>query len=270
MIYNAKNGNVKIGNTDMDYISFGQGESTLVMIPGVGDGLKTAKGLAIPFALMYRKYAKRFKVYVFSRKNQLPEGSTTREMADDLKTAMERLGISQAYIMGISQGGMIAQYLAIDAPAFVKKLVLAVTVSRQNETIQRVLPQWIEMAASNDYKGLFIDTAEKSYSEQYLKKYRVMYPILSRFSKPQNFARFITQANACIYHDAHQELNRITCPTLVVGGDSDQIVGGSSSDELSQQIPGSKLIIYEGLGHGLYTEAKDFDDQVIAFLQQSV
>ena len=44
MFYNAANGNIKIGNTDMDYISFGKGEKNLIMIPGLGDGLKTVKG----------------------------------------------------------------------------------------------------------------------------------------------------------------------------------------------------------------------------------
>ena len=71
MFYNAKNGNIKIENTTMDYISFGNGNKNLVMIAGLGDGLKTVKGLATPFALMYRNYAKDYKVYVFSRKNQL-------------------------------------------------------------------------------------------------------------------------------------------------------------------------------------------------------
>ena len=38
----AKNGHIKTRDFEMDYIRFGNGEKTLVMIPGVGDGLKTA------------------------------------------------------------------------------------------------------------------------------------------------------------------------------------------------------------------------------------
>ena len=68
MLYNAKNGNLKIGNTDMDYISFGTGKKALIMIPGLGDGLTTVRGKALPFAWMYRMFAKDFTVYVFSRK----------------------------------------------------------------------------------------------------------------------------------------------------------------------------------------------------------
>ena len=33
MLYNAKNGTLNIGNTTMDYIRFGSGQRTLVMLP---------------------------------------------------------------------------------------------------------------------------------------------------------------------------------------------------------------------------------------------
>ena len=81
MLYHAKNGSLKIDDTDMYYISFGTGKKNLIMIPGLGDGLTTVKGTAIPFSLMYRQYAKDYTVYVFSRKNHLEEGASTRDMA---------------------------------------------------------------------------------------------------------------------------------------------------------------------------------------------
>ena len=50
MLYNAKNGSVKIGDSEMDYIRFGTGGRTLVMLPGLGDGLRSVKGTALPMA----------------------------------------------------------------------------------------------------------------------------------------------------------------------------------------------------------------------------
>ena len=123
-------------------------------------------------------------------KNKLEEGYTTRDMAGDYNIALEQLGISNAYVMGISQGGMIAQYLAIDYPDKVKKLVLGVTVSRQNGTVKNVVESWIAMAKADDYKSLIIDTVEKSYTEKLVKKYRLLYPIISRVGKPDDFTRF--------------------------------------------------------------------------------
>lgn len=266
MFYGAKNGRIPIGDTDMDYLTFGTGGEALILIPGVGDGFQTARGMAIPFALMYRVFAKRFRVYAISRRNKLEAGFTTRDMAADLHAAMEALGIQKAHLVGVSQGGMIAQYLALDHPASVDRLVLAVSLARPNETVRRVVGNWIEMAQKRDYKGILIDTAEHSYSEAYLKKYRLSYPLLGLMGKPKDFSRFLIQAGACITHDAYDRLGQIACPTLVIGGDSDRIVGAHAASELAEAIPGSVLHLYEGLGHGAYEEARDFNRRVADFL----
>lgn len=269
MFWNAKGGCVAIDDTDMNYVTFGKGNDILIMIPGLGDGLTTVKGMAAAMAFTYRIYAGDYRVYIFSRKNKLEndrdKGYSTRAMADDLATAMKKLGISQAKILGISQGGMIAQYLAIDHPELVDRLVLAVTLSKPNETVQNVIANWIRFAENDDYQSLMIDTAEKSYSEKYLKKYRPLYPILGRIGKPKDFSRFIIQALSCVRHDAYAELGRIACPTLILGGGQDKIVGAHSSIEIADRIKGSELYLYKELGHAAYEEAKDFHERVINF-----
>lgn len=269
MLWNAKGGCVAIDDTDMDYIIFGRGTEVLIMIPGLGDGLTTVKGMAAAMAFTYRSYARDYRVYIFSRKNHLEKyqnkGYSTRDMAADLAAAMRKLGIHKAKILGVSQGGMIAQYLSIDYPELVDKLVLAVTLSKPNETVQNVIASWICFAEHDDYKSLMIDTAERSYSENYLKKYRPLYPILGRIGKPKDFSRFIIQALSCVRHDAYAELGRITCPTLILGGGQDKIVGTHSSIEIADRIKGSELYLYEELGHAAYEEAKDFHERVINF-----
>ncbi len=265
MFWNAQNGSVSIGDTDMDYVSFGKGRDALIMLPGLGDGLTTVKGMAIPMAITYRMFACNYKVYIFSRKNYLPEGYSTRDMARDQAEAMKKLGISKAKVVGISQGGMIAQYLAIDFPELVEKLVLAVTLSKQNEMVREAVTKWIGMAMQGSYKDLMIDTAEKSYSERYLRKYRRLYPLLGKIGKPKDFSRFMIQATSCIGHDAYAELENIICPVLVIGGDNDRIVGVNASYEIADKIKNCELFIYKGLGHAAYEEARDFNKRVQDF-----
>ena len=60
MFYNAKSKSVKIGNSTMSYVEFGTGEKNLIMIPGLGDGLRSDKKLAPFYALLYGKFAKAF------------------------------------------------------------------------------------------------------------------------------------------------------------------------------------------------------------------
>ena len=265
MFYHCSGNNIRIGHTTMEYVIFGRGDTPLIILPGLSDGLQTVAGNAVTLALYYRLFAKDFRVYVFSRKQNMEAGYSIKDMANDLHTAMDMLRIQQAFILGVSQGGMIAQRLAIDFPDKVSKLVIGVSVSRQNQTIQTVIGDWIKMAENGDYKRLFIDTMEKTFTNNRIKRYRLFYPILTRVSRPKSFDRFLKQAYACIKHDTYSELPYIQCPTLVIGGDSDNVVGLNSSEEMAEQIRGSKLIIYKGLGHGAYEEAKDFNHQVKSF-----
>lgn len=105
MLYHAKNGNVQVDDTDINYVSFGKGDNVLIMLPGLGDGLKTVKGMALPLAMTYKSYAKDYTVFVFSRKNKIPESYSTRDMAADQAKAMKHLGIANANVLGVSQGG---------------------------------------------------------------------------------------------------------------------------------------------------------------------
>ena len=261
----AKNGVLKLPTGTVDYIRFGNGEKQLIMLPGVGDGLKTVKGMALPFAFLYRSLAKDFTVYVFSRRRILPLGMTTRDMAEDLNSAMDALGLPTASVVGVSQGGMIAQWLAIDHLSKVEKLVLTVTLSRPNTTVQEVIIRWLEMSDRNDYKGIMLDTAERSYSEKRLKQARLEYRLLGSIGKPGSFERFRVQAVSCLTHDTYDLLDRIICPTLVIGGKDDKIVTGHASVEMAERIPNCKLHMYDGLGHGLYEEADDFLKRVSDF-----
>ena len=261
----ARNGHLPLPAGGTDYIRFGCGEKVLVMIPGVGDGLKTVKGMALPFALLYRSMAREFTVYVFSRRAELAPHATTREMAEDLNAAMDALGLSGCCVLGVSQGGMIAQWLALDHPEKVKKLVLTVTLARPNDTVRHAIGSWLAMADRADYRGIMLDTAERSYSEKKLRQARITYGLLGNLGRPKSFERFRIQAESCLTHDAYDALDRIACPTLVVGGREDRIVTGEASEEIAEKIPGCELYMYEGLSHGLYEEAPDFLGRVMAF-----
>ena len=108
-------------------------------------------------------------------------------------------------------------------PEKVNKLVLAVTSSKSNEIINNVVGNWIQLAKKEDFKNIFLDTAEKSYSEKYLKKYRKYYNILWSVSKPKDYKRFTIQANSCLTHNVYDDLDKIKCHTLIIGGKQDSI-----------------------------------------------
>ena len=260
-----KNGCMPLGNTEMFYASFGNGEKKLAVLPGLSDGLATVKGKAAILSIPYRKHLRDYTVYMFSRKNEMPEGYTIKDMAADQVLAMKELGIEKTCLLGVSQGGMIAQQIAIDHPEMISKLILAVTAPCANSTAKEVVSGWIEMAERGDHKALMVDTAEKMYSEEYLRKNRKYFPLLATFTKPPTYDRFFKNARAILRFDVRSDLSKIQCPTFIIAGSDDRTVGNNAAIELNREIAGSELFVYDGLGHGVFEEAKDFYERVFDF-----
>ena len=267
MFMHAKNGTVRLPDDDMHYIRFGRGGKTLIILPGLGDGLTTVKGTALPMALMYRLFARDYTVYMFSRRNHLPEGHDTRSMAQDLRMAMDALNIDRADLLGVSMGGMIAQHFAADYPGRVRKLVLAVTCAQPNPTLRESIAEWIALARQGDHTAFMDSNVRRIYSDTYYRKNKWMIPVMGRLTKPRSYARFFIQAHACLTHNAMDQLANIAAPTLVIGGEKDLALGADASRELAAAIPDAVLKMYPEWGHGLYEEAKDFNRTVLDFLR---
>ncbi len=238
------------------------------MLPGLGDGLRSVKGTALPMATLYQLFAKDYQVYAFSRRTCIPEGYTTRDMAKDQKIAMDLLGISKADVLGVSMGGMIAQWLAADYPHVVGKLVLAVTAERTNPMIEETVSLWIRQAQEENHRALMDSNLQMIYSDNYYRQNRWMVPLLGKLTKPKSYRRFLAQANACLHHNAEKVLSAISAETLVLGGEKDRILGAEPSRKLAAMIPNAELKIYPQWGHGLYEEEKTFNTTVLDFLRR--
>ena len=264
MLYNAKEQTLTIENMQMDYITFGNGTKPLLMIQGLNT--RDIKGSGTMLAMMYRIFAKEYKVYLFDRRKNLSENITVRELAADIALAMDTLGIKKADVFGVSQGGMMAQYLAIDRPDLVNKLVLAVTLSKNNETVENVITDWVQMTEQEDWKALVNDMAVKMYSDAYMKKYKMMMPLLTALQKPKDVKRFLILTKACLTCNTYEEMDKIQCPVMVIGGGKDKIVTGKASEEIAQKL-GCEIYMYEELGHAVYEEAGDFNQRVYEFFE---
>ena len=265
MLYGAKELKLTANGMQFDYIRFGSGKKPLIMIQGLNT--RGIKGAALSLAYMYRIFAKEYTVYLFDRRPVVYDGITVRDMATDIASAMDALGLKNADVFGTSQGGMIAQYLAIDRPDLVRRLVLAVTLSRNNDTVKQVVGDWIEMAERGDMKRFVLDMAEKMYSETYVKKYRPLMPLLTILQKPKDVKMFVILAKSCLTCDTYDILDKIKCPTLVIGGKQDKVVSGVASEEIAEKL-GCALHMYENLGHAAYEEAQDFNQMVYDFLSE--
>ena len=264
MLFHVKEFTISIGDSRCDCIRFGNGSKNMIMLQGLNT--RGIKGAALSLAYMYRIFTKDYTVYLFDRREDLSESVTVRELAKDVAVAMDQLGLTKAGILGVSQGGMIAQYLALDRPDLVNKLVLAVTLSRKNPMMEAVLNNWIRMTEQDAWRELVEDMAVKMYSEAYVRRYRPFMKLLTLLQTPKDVPRFLTLTKACLTCETYDDLDKIQCPVLVIGGRQDQVVSGEASVELAEKL-GCQLYMYEDLGHAAYEEAKDFNQRVLDFFR---
>ena len=164
-------------------------------------------------------------------------------------------------------GGMIAQHLAADYPEMVEKLVLTVTSARPNDLLTESVNEWIGLARKGGHAALMESNLRRIYSERYYRQNKWMVPLMGLLTKPKSYNRFLVQANACLTHDAYDKLPGIQCPTLVIGGEKDNALGGEPSREIAAAISNAQLRMYPQWGHGLYEEETGFNQLVLDFLK---
>ena len=266
MFWNLKEDSVRVGDSYVDYAVFGKGSKPMVIIPGLT--LRDVKGAGFGLALMYRRFAADYRVYIIDKKADIADGCTVANLATDTAAVMDSLGITEAFVFGVSLGGMIAEEIAIRRPELVKKLVLGVTASRVNGTLEAVVGDWITLAENDDFGGIIKGMLRVMYSERYVRRYGWLFPILAKVSKPKNEERFIRLAKACLTCSSYDRLENITSPVLVLGGGKDLIVTAEASVEIAEKL-GCEIYLYEELGHSAYEEAPDFNLRIQRFFEEN-
>ena len=252
----------------MRYAVFGHGSRQMVILPGLS--LKEVTDAAVAVAAAYDCFTDDFTVYLFDRRLNLPMNYTARQMASDTAEVMRALGIREACVFGASQGGIIAQFLAVDAPELVSALSLASTFCEENDLIREVLARWIQFAEEGDGAALIRDMVEHIYSADTRNLYGEAviqsYGTLTR----QELERFRLCAEACAGQETKALLSHISCPVQVFGAEGDRMIPAESTRALAEKLHASCVMYDENYGHAVYDEAPDFKEQLLTFFRSSV
>ena len=257
-----------LSDQGVDYITFGKGNKTLIIITGLSlQRLGDMSNLTI--YSLFSRYAREYKVYIFDRKNHIEEGISIENMADDLYHSLQELHIANASIIGISQGGMIAQLFAIKYPQKVTSLVLALTFSRNNDISRDTIGGWIEMAENGEMAKLNKDSMCKTFSSPILKKLYVINKLFLKTVSVEKQERFVGLAKSILAFDCYSSLDKITCPTLVLGAENDLVLGVNGARELANSIPNASYYEFSKLGHAAFIESKQFNKMILEFLRKN-
>ncbi len=255
---------VEFGDNEMDYTVFGSGKKNFIILPGLS--IHSVMGSAEAVAQAFEDYTSEYTVYMFDRPKNMSEGYTVKQIAEDTANAMKELNIESADIFGASQGGMIAQYIAIDHPELVNKMILGSTLSKPNDTFVGVVNEWIKLASEKDEDGLLASFVDNVYSEGTLDAYRDTLIETNKGITDEEYERFLIQANACLTFDCYEELPSIQSEVLVLGCEGDKVVTVEGSKEIVDVLDCEIYLYDDSYGHGVYDEAPDYRQRCLDFL----
>ena len=257
---------VKLHNNEMEYFSFGSGKTPFVMLPGLS--VKSLMNSAEGIAYAYRMFSDDFTVYCFERPKILSKNNALEQVADDTAEAMQLLSIKNACVFGTSLGGMLAQYLAINHPQLVSKLLLASTCSRLNPTANAVMADWANSAEKGDIDAFCDSFIDYLYGKEFAEKFGDLIKFAHKDVTKDDFERFIQLGRSCDNLNTYDSLDNIKCPTLVIGAKNDKVLTAEASVEIAEKLNCPLYLYGEEYGHCVFDEAPDYKQRIYDFFTE--
>ena len=181
------------------------------------------------------------------------------DMAADSLGVLDALNIQAAHVVGVSMGGMIAQRVALMAPARTLSLTSIMSTSgarglpqARAEVVRALLKRPADHRPESvvaHYVKLFrvigspaFPTPESDVRERILKGFeRGFYPV-GTLRQMLAIMSDVTRAG---------QLGKVHVPTLVVHGKADPLVPYACGEDTARRIPGAQMVGIEGMGHDL-------------------
>jgi pimeloyl-ACP methyl ester carboxylesterase len=255
---------------EFPYVRIGSGPENLVILPGTTlENKPPSRFAAWTYRLGFGRFAKEYTLYVINRRRSMPPGYTTQDMAADYAAVLEK-ELGPSHVMGFSTGGEIAQYVAIDNPSAVRRLILVVSACRLSGAGREICERWQALTREGRWRELRADMASVAVSGETNKRLaRAFIRVFGRlvFKVPSDPQDFLTTLDADLNHDTTGRLGGVSTPSLIIGGSEDPFFSEGLLRETAKKIPDATLRVYEGVGHGVPKERKRrYEEDVLAFI----
>ncbi|MGH3508098.1 MAG: alpha/beta fold hydrolase [Nocardioidaceae bacterium] len=193
------------------------------------------------------------------------EGYLLAQVADDVVALLDALAMERVVLVGSSSGGYVAQQVAVTRPRRVLGLVLVgsplslegePSFMAEIEALRDPLaPEWIrDFNVSLSVPGRVPDW----YLEERVREGLAMSADLWR-----------TTLRGLVGSPAPTRLGVITCPTLVLWGGDDQLLGEAQLTGLHQSFPQATVISYADTGHTVLWERPELvATDLVAFVRR--
>jgi pimeloyl-ACP methyl ester carboxylesterase len=267
-----------VAGSEVTYVDMGSGDGDpIVWIHGLGGCWQNWLENLPHFARGHRNIA--LDLPGFGASSMPAEKITIERYAQIVDQLLAGLGIRRAVVAGNSMGGFIAAELAIRFPTFVSRLVLVSPAVLWQE-YRRAKPLVALAQASDAVLARALTDAEPTLLRR--PKLRAAALAFGGFHMPHLIAPelqrelLITSRHTPGYLPALQalasfpirdELTSVACPTLIVWGTNDTLVGAEQADELERLIPHARKVVFPKTGHvAMLERPASFNEEMEAFL----
>ncbi len=180
------------------------------------------------------------------------------DMARDTVGLLDALELDSAHIVGASMGGTIAQTMAIEHPERVRTLISVMSTTGDPAVGQPTEEALGALLAPRpkDRDGA-IERVVANYRVTGSPGYELDEPALREragkaFDRANDPAGVLRQLAAVwASGDRTPKLRELRVPTLVLHGREDPLATLSGGTATAEAIPGSELVVFDGMGHDL-------------------
>ncbi len=229
---------------------------------GSGEPLLLIMGLSYPSYMWHRTrpfLAQNFRTIAFDNRgigqSDVPEGVyPIAQMASDAAAVLDATSVPSAHVFGVSMGGMIAQEFALQYPQRVRSLILGCTnaggphvVNAAPEVLQILMRQGMTPEEAKEAIIPFIydaGTARARIDEDMAIRMK-WYPT------PQGY---LGQLQGILAWEAYSRIAQIKSPTLIIHGETDQLVPVANAQLIAERIPHAKLVLIPHASHVFETD----------------
>jgi 3-oxoadipate enol-lactonase len=189
--------------------------------------------------------------------------------ADDLRSLIDKIGIQKTHVVGISNGGMIAQHFTLKYPEKVGALVLVDTCSYIDTLLEMIIKVWIKATEIGRSEFRYDVALPLLFAESFIKKNLELILSMKEISVKNNPPRpIINLAKGCLKHNVDNRIGEIKSPTLIIVGEEDILIPIKYSKILNEKIKGSRLVIIKDCGHvPILEKPEEFNEIVLSFLK---